>query len=178
VADDSFFPIWLSLRVALVALALIAPLGIAIAWLQASRAHPFRTVIDALVLLPMVLPPSVIGFFLVVLFGRRGAIGRALEQIGVRIIFTPAAAVIAAAIVALPVLVKAAQPAMEAVPKELIDIGRLGIWILGLECCAKLAVGTDNQKTDIGKFFNHRRQGLENIFHTFAFTEKPESGKN
>ncbi len=123
-ADDSFFPIWLSLRVALVALALIAPLGIAIAWLQASRAHPFRTVIDALVLLPMVLPPSVIGFFLVVLFGRRGAIGRALEQIGVRIIFTPAAAVIAAAIVALPVLVKAAQPAMEAVPKELIDIGR------------------------------------------------------
>ncbi len=122
--DDTLFPVGLSLRVALVALALIAPIGIAIAWLQASRPHPFRALVDAIVLLPMVLPPSVVGFFLVWLFGRRGALGRALEAAGVRIIFTPAAAVMASAIVALPVLVKAAQPAMEAVPRELIDVGR------------------------------------------------------
>ncbi len=121
---STFFPIWLSLRVALGALTVCAPLGVAIAWWQASRAHRLRALIDALVLVPMVLPPSVVGFFLVWVFGRRGAVGRVLEAIGVRIVFTPGAAVLAAAIVALPVLVKAAQPAMEAVPAELVDVGR------------------------------------------------------
>ncbi len=76
-------------------------------------------------LLPLVLPPSVIGFFLVVLFGRRGPVGRLLEgALGVRVIFTPAAAVIASAVVALPLLVKTAQPAIEAVPRELEEVGR------------------------------------------------------
>jgi molybdate transport system permease protein len=122
--DDALFPIWLSLRIALVTLVLVAPIGIALAWLQASRSYRLRSLVDALVLLPMVLPPSVIGFFLVWIFGRRGAVGQILEGIGVRIIFTPAAAVMASTVVALPVLVKAAQPAMEAVPQELISVGR------------------------------------------------------
>jgi molybdate transport system permease protein len=119
------FPIALSLRVAATALLLVAPIGIALAWLQGRRSYPGRAAVDALVLLPLVLPPSVIGYFLVVLLGRRGPIGSWLEAaFGIRLIFSPAAAVIAAALVALPMLVKTAQPAFEGVPRDLEAVGR------------------------------------------------------
>lgn len=119
------FPILLSLRVALLALLVVTPPGLALAWLQARRRYPMRTVVDALVLLPLVLPPSVVGFFLVVLLGRQGPIGGLLDQVlSVRLIFSPTAAVIASMLVALPLLVKTAQPAIEAVPIELEHVGR------------------------------------------------------
>jgi len=71
------------------------------------------------------LPPSVIGFFLVVVFGRRGVVGHMLEELfGVRLVFTPLAAVIASTVVALPILVKTAQPAIESVPAELEAVAR------------------------------------------------------
>jgi molybdate transport system permease protein len=67
----------------------------------------------------------VVGFFLVVLFGRNGWLGGALEHgLGVRLMFTQSAAVIASCVVALPILVKTAQPAIEAVPRELEAVGR------------------------------------------------------
>lgn len=119
------FPVALSLRVALLSLLLTAPVGIALAWAQARRRYMLRSLVDALVLLPLVLPPSVVGFFLVVLFGRRGIVGRWLEStFDIRLVFTPAAAVLASSIVALPILVKTAQPALEAVPPELESVGR------------------------------------------------------
>jgi molybdate transport system permease protein len=125
VGQAEAFPILLSLRVAAIALAFVAPIGIAIAWAQARRRYLLRGLVDGLVLLPLVLPPSVVGFFLVVLFGRRGALGQWLDsEIGLRIVFSPAAAVIASGVVALPILVKTAQPALEAVPAELEDVGR------------------------------------------------------
>lgn len=124
-SSDALFPIALSLRVALLAVALAAPLGLALAWLQARRRYPGRALVDALVLLPLVLPPTVVGYFLVVAFGRRGPLGRALESLlDVRVVFSPGAAVIASAVVALPLLVKTAQPALEAVPGELEEVGR------------------------------------------------------
>ncbi|APR87358.1 Molybdenum transport system permease protein ModB [Minicystis rosea] len=122
---DPAFPILLSLRVALFALALVGPLGIAIAFVQARRAYPLRRLVDAVVLLPLVLPPSVVGFLLVLSFGRRGPLGSVLESaFGARIVFTQAAAVMSSAVVALPILVKTAQPAIEAVPPELEAVAR------------------------------------------------------
>lgn len=119
------FPVLLSLRVATAALLVVAPAGIALAWLQARKSYPGRTIVDAAVLLPLVLPPSVIGYFLVVLFGRRGPIGEWLfSMFDIRLIFSPAAAVIASAVVALPMLVKTAQPAIESVPADLEAVGR------------------------------------------------------
>lgn len=104
---------------------LILPVGMGIAWVQARIAHRFRRVVDVLVLLPMVLPPTVVGFFLVLFLGRRGFIGHWLDEaFSFRIIFTPLAAVIASTVAALPVMVKAAQPAFESVPRELEDVGR------------------------------------------------------
>lgn len=119
------FPIILSLRVAAIALLLVAPVGIALAWYQARHTYRLRAVVDAAILLPLVLPPSVIGYVLVVLFGRRGLVGEWLAaQFDIRLIFTPAAAVIASAVVALPMLVKTAQPAIESVPRDLEAVGR------------------------------------------------------
>ena len=120
----SAFPILLSLRVALLALALVAPLGIALAFVQARRRHALHRLVDALVLLPLVLPPSVVGFVLVVAFGRQSPVGALLESLGARLVFSPAAAVIASSVVALPILVKTAQPAIEAVPQELEAVAR------------------------------------------------------
>jgi molybdate transport system permease protein len=121
---DAFFPVLLSLRVATLALVLVGPVALLLALVQARARYALRGVVDALILLPLVLPPSVVGFFLVLVLGRRGVLGQYLDAIGLRVIFTPAAAVIASAIVALPLMVKTAQPAIESVPVELEDVAR------------------------------------------------------
>jgi molybdate transport system permease protein len=122
---EAVFPVVLSLRVAGCALAVAAPAGVALALLQARGRYRLRRLVDALILLPLVLPPSVIGFVLILAFGRRGPLGALLDRaLGLRLVFTPAAAVIASAIVALPILVKTAQPALESVPVELEDVAR------------------------------------------------------
>ncbi len=121
--DD--FPVWLSLRVALLAMLLVTPIGLVLARLQAHATYRGRAFVDALILLPLVLPPSVIGYYLVVVLGTRGPIGGALDRwFDLRLIFRPAGAVIAAAVVALPLLVKTAQAALEAVPRDLDRVGR------------------------------------------------------
>jgi molybdate transport system permease protein len=118
------FPILLSLRVAALALLFVGPIGLGLALLQARTRYRGRSLVDACLLLPLVLPPSVVGFFLVVLLGRRGIVGRALEEaLGLRFVFSPAGAVLASAVVALPILVKTAQPSLEAVPRALEDVG-------------------------------------------------------
>lgn len=123
--NPTLFPIVLSVGVSIAALAIVTPIGTAIAWVQARVAHPLRRVVDVLILLPLVLPPTVVGFLLVVVFGRYGIVGAWLESLfGIHLVFTPAAAVIASTIAALPVMVKAVQPAFEAIPRELEDVGR------------------------------------------------------
>ena len=128
------FPVVLSLRVATLSLVLVAPAGIALAWVQAKRSYPLRGLVDALILLPLVLPPSVVGYLLVVFLGRRGPLGVVLDRfLDLRLVFTPAAAVIASSIVALPLLVKTAQPVFEGIPPEIEDVARsLGLSPLAL----------------------------------------------
>lgn len=125
VTSAEAFPITLSLRIASISLCIAAPLGIGLALLQARRRYPLHALVDAIVLLPLVLPPSVVGFFLVVLFGRRGTLGHWLElAFDLRLVFSPAGAVLASTVVALPMVVKTAQPALEAVPREIEQVGR------------------------------------------------------
>src|SRR5438552_4209482 len=113
---DSSFPILLSLRVAAIALLFVAPLGVGLAWMQARRRYALRGLVDAVVLLPLVLPPSVVGFFLVVFLGRRGIIGGWLEgAFGIRLVFPPAGAVFGSSLLALAILVWTAPPAPSAV---------------------------------------------------------------
>ena len=120
----SAYPIQLSLVVALLSTALIVVPGMVLAVFLSGRRGMARVVVDALVLLPLVLPPSVTGYVLIVVFGTRGVVGSALSELGIRLIFTPAAAVVAAAVVALPVFVKTAEPALSAVPSQLTDVGK------------------------------------------------------
>ena len=106
----------LSLQVALVAVAGGLPLAIAVAWLLARHEFPGKTLLDTFVHLPLVLPPVVIGYFLLVLFGTQGPLGGWLhEALGVRLIFTRWGAALAAAVMSFPLVVRAIRLALEAV---------------------------------------------------------------
>ncbi len=109
------FPIALSLQVATTSTVLAGLLGVGLAWLLARGRFPGRTLLESLVVLPLVLPPTVVGFYLLVLLGRSGPVGAALEAAGLEIVFTPRAAVIAATVASLPLVVKAVQAAFEAI---------------------------------------------------------------
>jgi molybdate transport system permease protein len=109
------FPIFLSLRVAAVSTLLAGLLGVGLAWVLTRRRFPGRSLLESILLLPLVLPPTVVGFYLLILLGRSGPLGAALEAAGMEIVFTWRAAVIAAAVASLPLVVKAVQAAFEGV---------------------------------------------------------------
>ncbi len=112
----SLDPLWLSLRVSAGAALLALLLGVPFAWLLARRRFKGRDLIGVLVILPMVLPPTVLGYYLLVLLGRYSTVGQWAEAVGIgRIVFTPAAAVIAAFVAAFPFLVRSAQAGFEQV---------------------------------------------------------------
>ncbi len=107
-------PLLLSLRVAALATAAALVAGVPLAWVLARARFRGRDLLGVLVLLPMVLPPTVLGYYLLLLIGRQGVLGRLAEVAGLgRIVFTPAAAVIAAVVASLPFLVRAAQAGFE-----------------------------------------------------------------
>ncbi len=110
------FPLWLSLRVAALSTALALAGGLWIAYLLANRSFRGKDVVDAVVTLPLVLPPTVLGYYLLVLLGRNSAFGGLWESIfGEPLVFTWKAAVIAAVIHSGPLLVKSARAAFESV---------------------------------------------------------------
>ncbi|MEM7567516.1 MAG: molybdate ABC transporter permease subunit [Pseudomonadota bacterium] len=118
----------LSLRVAVVATLFSLPPGIAIAWVLARKRFVGHGLLNALVHLPLVLPPVVTGYVLLVLFGRRGAIGGFLEaQFGIVIAFRWTGAALAGAVMAFPLMVRAIRLGIEAVdPKLEAAAGTLG----------------------------------------------------
>jgi len=105
----------LSLKVALVGLAASLPPAIAVAFVLARKRFPGKTLFDAFVHLPLVLPPVVVGYALLVFFGTQGPIGRLLEPLGIVFAFRWTGAALAAAIMGFPLLVRAIRLAMEAV---------------------------------------------------------------
>ena len=110
----------LSLQVALAAVAFSLPLAIFVAWLLARFDFPGKTLLDAVVHLPLVLPPVVVGYFLLVLLGTQGPIGGWLyETLGLRLIFTRWGAAVAAGVVSFPLMVRAIRLALEAVDRGL-----------------------------------------------------------
>ena len=118
------FPVALSVRVSLTATALAMLTGIPLAWALARRAFPGRRVLDALVVSPLVLPPTVLGYYLLVVIGSRGPVGRLLDALGVSLAFTWRAAVIAAWLGSIPLLIKAAQAGFEGVDVRLEQAAR------------------------------------------------------
>ena len=118
-------PLALSLEVAVVATLIAAVVGIAVALLLADRRTPGREFIDAVTTAPMVLPPTVLGYYVLVALGRHSFIGRAWESIfGSSIVFTRTGAVVAAALGSLPLVIKAARAAIEGVDPTLVRAAR------------------------------------------------------
>ncbi len=110
----------LSLRVAAVATVCSLPLGLAAAWLLARTRFPGKSLVDAAIHLPLVLPPVVVGYLLLVAMGRRGIIGAWLyDTFGISIAFTWKGAALAAAVMAFPLMVRAMRLSLEAVDQGL-----------------------------------------------------------
>ncbi len=121
--DNSLlFSMKLSVQVATVATIFVVIVGLSAAYLLARKNFPGKELLDILLTLPLVLPPTVTGYYLIVLFGRNGLLGRHLYAwTGWSIMFTWYAAVLASFVVALPLMVKAARAAIESVDKNLIN---------------------------------------------------------
>ncbi len=104
----------LSLRVSLWSVAIMLIPGVACAWLLARKRFPGKMLLDAVIHLPLVMPPVVVGYLLLLLLGRRGLLGKPLyEALGIEIAFTWKAAAIAAAVMGFPLLVRGARLAIE-----------------------------------------------------------------
>jgi molybdate transport system permease protein len=114
-----WFPVWLSLRVALLATLLTVSVGVPVAWLLARRTFPGRDLVSAALLTPLVLPPTVLGYYLLMAIGARGPIGGLLNSWGIELAFTWRAAVIAAAVGSFALLVKTAQSGFESIDRRL-----------------------------------------------------------
>jgi len=118
-------PVLLSLRVAAAALAVVAVAGTLAARAMTGRHFPGKDVLDGLLVLPLVLPPVVTGFLLLVLLGRGGPVGAPLERaFGIRLLFTVHAAVLAAVVVAFPLMYQSAKAAFQGVDRRLEDAAR------------------------------------------------------
>ena len=114
----------LTLRVAAVATAAILPLSVALGYLLARRSFPGKAVVQALVTLPMVLPPVAVGLGLLLLLGRRGPLGGLWSQLGIEVVFTWWAAAIAAAVVGMPLLVRASEQSFAEVSPRFEQVAR------------------------------------------------------
>lgn len=123
--EFSYIPIILSLKVALAAVIIVACSSIPIAGLMAKREFLGKNVVESIITLPLVLPPSVVGFMLLVVFGKNGPVGKFLEQwFHTRIVFTLAGAVIAAAVVSFPLMYQSVKAAIESVDQNLEKAAR------------------------------------------------------
>jgi molybdate transport system permease protein len=116
--------VWFTIRTAALAAALILPLGIPVAWLLARKRWPGKAVVETIVALPLVMPPVATGLILLKLFGRRGPIGSMLHDVGIDVVFTWRAVVVAMMVMSFPLLVRASRIAFEEVPVRFEQIAR------------------------------------------------------
>ncbi|NYT25170.1 molybdate ABC transporter permease subunit [Alcaligenaceae bacterium] len=131
---DLLIPLWLSLQVAFWATLISSVLGVALGLYLAKSRLWLRNVLDTVCTLPMVLPPTVLGYYLLVLFGSQSAMGRWLrDTLGINLIFSINGAIIAAAVVSFPLVFKPARAAFESIDPQLEEAGRvLGVSETGI----------------------------------------------
>ncbi|MEN6488851.1 MAG: molybdate ABC transporter permease subunit [Smithella sp.] len=124
-SPSDYLAILLSVKVASVATLLSLPFGFAVAYIMTYKKFRGMVALDVLVNLPLTLPPVVVGYLLLLLLGQNGVIGKwVLQPLGIRLIFTWKAAVIATAVVGFPLMVRSIRTGMEAIDKQLIEASR------------------------------------------------------
>ena len=122
-----FSPFWITLKTATAATFISFFLGIALAY-AVLHMRRFQGIADAIITLPMVLPPTVVGFFLLLVFGRKSPLGQMLLDFGMPLVFTWKATVIAAVVVSLPLMYRTARGAFEALDSSMIHAAQtLGV---------------------------------------------------
>jgi len=121
-----WFPLWLSLRVSAIATVLAVVFGVALAYLLAKWQSRWTSVVEAVFTLPIVLPPTVLGYYLLTLLGTRSTLGRTWEQLfGAPLVFTQSGAVVAATVSALPFVIRAARAAISNVDPRVEQAARV-----------------------------------------------------
>lgn len=121
-------PLWISSKTAITSTIITFFLGIFAAWFMKNKKGKFKVFFDAVFTLPMVLPPTVLGFFLLIIFGKNGPIGKLLFSIGIKVIFSWPATVIAATVVAFPLMYKTTTGAFEQIDENVLNAARtLGV---------------------------------------------------
>ena len=123
-ASTDWSPLWISLETSVVATMITLVAGLAAAACRERRSGPAMAVVDGLLLLPLVLPPTVVGFFLLLLFGRNGPFGAILLRLGATVVFSWSATVIAAAVVWFPLMYLTARAALEQVDPRFLEAAR------------------------------------------------------
>ena len=118
--DAGLTPLWISIRTSLLATIITFFLGIGTAYLVANYKGKGRGIIDSIFTLPLVLPPTVLGFFLLIFFGKNGPAGKFLLQFDINLIFTWTATVISAVVVAFPMMYRSSRSAFEQIDDNLI----------------------------------------------------------
>ncbi|WP_410513713.1 molybdate ABC transporter permease subunit [Paenibacillus sp. BR2-3] len=122
---DFWAPVWLSVKISVITSIIVFILAAAAAKAMAHRKFPGRSLVETVLLLPLVLPPTVLGFLLLVILGRRSWIGKLYEQFTEQtILFTWGAAVIAAVVVAFPLVYRTVKTGFEEVERDLEDAAR------------------------------------------------------
>ncbi|GER66435.1 molybdenum ABC transporter permease subunit [Weizmannia acidilactici] len=125
-AHLNFFPIYLSFKVALLATVFSLVLGLPAAYYLSRSKGKLADFTDALLTLPIVLPPTVLGYYLLIFLGRQSAVGRFLEQhFGITVVFTQTGAVIAALAVSIPFFIQSARTAFAGIDEDLLHAARV-----------------------------------------------------
>ncbi len=119
-----WFPLWLSLRVSLLATLLVFMTSLPLAWLLARYQFWGKELLNAVTSLPLVLPPTVLGYYLLVVLGQQSPLGRWLESIGWPLIFTWRGAVVAASVASFPLMTQTARAGFEGIDQRLEAIAR------------------------------------------------------
>ncbi len=122
--DTYLSPLWISLRTVIVATAITFFIGVAVARWMSRYSGKLKSVIDGIFILPLVLPPTVVGYGLLLLFGKHGPLGKLLLLIGTTVVFSWPATVIAAVVVAFPLMYMTSRGAFEQVESTIEDAAR------------------------------------------------------
>lgn len=121
-------PAWISVKTTFIATIITFFVGIAAAYWMTNYNGKFKSAVDTIFTLPLVLPPTVVGFFLLLIFGKNGPMGKLLLKIGTNLIFSWPAAVIAATIIAFPLMYRTTKGAFEQVDNNIVNAARtLGV---------------------------------------------------
>ncbi len=122
--STEYSPLWISLKAAFLSTSITFVIGILVSYLMANYKGRYKGLIDGLLTLPLVLPPTVVGFFLLLLIGKNGWIGKLLLNFDITLVFSFTATIIASTVVAFPMMYRTSRSAFEQIDDNLISAAR------------------------------------------------------